>query len=52
MIKAGDLIRHKRTGKIGIVTRRDRICTNYYYVQFHNGLYTTHTQNLEQLETK
>ena len=52
MIQVGDLIRHKRTGKIGIVARQDSKLINYYYVQFHNGLYTTHKQNLEPLETK
>lgn len=52
MIQVGDLAKHKRTGKIGIITRRDSKLVNYYYVQFHDGTYTIHTQNLELLETK
>lgn len=52
MIQVGDLVQSKSSGKIGIVTRRHSICTNYYYVLFPNGTYTTHTQNLEQLEKK
>jgi hypothetical protein len=52
MIQIGDLVKSKNTGEIGIVTRRDRICTNYYYVLFPDGTFTTHIQNLEQLETK
>ena len=50
--QVGDLVKSKNTGKIGIVTRRDSKLVNYYYVQFHDGTYTTHTQNLEPLETK
>ena len=52
MIQVGDLIRHKRTGKIGIVARQDSKLINYYYVHFHDGTYTIHKQNLEQLEIK
>ena len=52
MIQVGDLVKSRNTGEIGIVTRRDSKLVNYYYVLFPNGTYTTHTQNLEQLETK
>ena len=51
MIKVGDLIQHKRTGKIGIVTQRTKL-VNYCYVHFHDGTYTIHTQNLKLLEKK
>jgi hypothetical protein len=50
MIEVGDLVKSKITGNIGIVTRRDLICVNYYYVQFPNGTYTTHTSNIKPLE--
>ena len=51
MIQVGDLVQSRNTGDIGIVTRRDLIYVNYYYVQFPNGTYTTHIQNLKPLET-
>ena len=52
MIQVGDLVQSKNTGEVGIVTRRDLIYVNYYYVLFPNGTYTTHTQNLKLLEIK
>jgi len=52
MIQIGDLVQYKDTGGIGIVTRRDLIYVNHYYVQFPNGTYTTHTSNLKPLEKK
>ncbi len=52
MIEIGDLVQNKSTGDIGIVTRRDLIYVNYYYVQFPNGTYPTHTSNLKPLEKK
>ena len=52
MIEVGALIQHKRTGKMGIVTRRDSKRVNYYYVHFHDATYTIHINNLEQLEKK
>ena len=52
MIQVGDLVRGASTGKIGIVTRRDPIYVNYYYVQFYDNIYTIHINNLEPLETK
>jgi hypothetical protein len=52
MIQIGDLVRSKSFGDIGIVIRRDPKLPNYYYVHFHDGTYTTHTDNLELLETK
>jgi len=50
MIQVGDLVKSTNTGYIGIVTRRDLIYVNYYYVLFPNGTYTTHTSNLKPLE--
>ena len=52
MFKDGDLVRNKSFGEIGIVIRRDPKLPNYYHVHFHDGTYTTHTDNLEPLETK
>ena len=47
----GDLVKSKNTGKMGIITG---VAPNldYYYVLFNDKTYTTHTQNLEPLETK
>lgn len=50
--KVGDLVQHKRTRKIGIITKQDLDYVNYYYVLLPNGTYTIHTQNLEPLEKK
>jgi hypothetical protein len=52
MIKVGDLVKSKNTGKIGIVTRRDSNFANYYYVQFHDGTHNIHTTRLRLLEKK
>jgi len=51
MIQVGDLVKGASTGKIGIVIGHDPIW-NYYFVQFHDNIYTIHTNNLEPLETK
>ena len=52
MIQVGDLVKSKNTGEIGLVTKPHPFYANYYNVLFPNGLYTTHTQNLEPLEIK
>jgi len=52
MIQVGDLVQNKESGKIGVITRRDLIYVNYYYVQFHDAIYSIHTSNLKPLETK
>ena len=54
MIKVGDLVKGASTGKIGIVTGMADgfLYRVYYYVQFHDNIYTIHINNLEPLETK
>ena len=54
MIEIGDLVKREGTGEIGIVTGMADgfLYRVYYYVQFHDGTYTTHINNLELLETK
>ena len=51
MIQAGDLVKSKETGKIGIVTGNDCIY-DVCYVLMHDTTYTIHKNNLELLETK
>ena len=52
MIQVGDLVQSKESGKIGVVTRIDPLLWQILYVQFHDNIYTVHTNNLEPLETK
>ena len=54
MIQVGDLVKSTGTGEIGIITRMADGFSHriYYYVQFHDGTFVTHIQNLELLETK
>ena len=49
MIKVGDLVKSKSSGKIGIITKQQDM---YYHVQFHDDIYTVHIDNLKLLETK
>jgi hypothetical protein len=52
MIQVGDIVQHKRTRKIGIVTKQHLDYVDYYNVLFPDGTYTTRTQELEPLEKK
>jgi hypothetical protein len=51
MIKVGDLVRSKPTGKIGIVTGK-AFGYDFCYVLMPDNHYTIHINNLELLETK
>ena len=54
MIKVGDLVKSKSSGKVGIVTgiASGYVGTPHYHVLMHDDTYTIHTENLELLETK
>ena len=52
MMQVGDLVKNKTTGEIGMVVKEHPFYVNYFNVLFPNGTFTTHTQNLELLETK
>ena len=52
MIQAGDLVKSKTSGRIGIVTGQVSGFWGLRYVLFHDNTYTIHKNNLEPLETK
>ena len=52
MIEIGDLVKSRRTGRIGIVTGKVSGFWGLRYVLFHDNTYTVHRNNLELLETK
>ena len=49
MIKVGDLVESRSSGKVGIITEQEGV---YYHVLFHDDTYIVHTDNLKPLETK
>ena len=51
MIHVGDLVKSKRTGRIGIVTGIPTLYWGLRFVLMHDDTYTIHTNNLEPLET-